>query len=50
MSKNFRKQRKTKFEIALESGFNKSKNISHQFKQIKGYTPIEYGKNYLTRK
>ena len=39
---------KTIFEIALESGFENSKNISRQFKQVKGCTPIEYRKRHLT--
>ena len=41
---------KTIFEIAIESGFDNSKNISRQFKQVKGCTPIEYRKKHLTRK
>jgi LacI family transcriptional regulator len=41
---------KTIFEIALESGFDNSKNISRQFKQVKGCTPIEYRKKHLTGK
>jgi len=41
---------KTIFEIALESGFGNSKNISRQFKQIKGCTPNEYRTQHLTRK
>lgn len=41
---------KTIFEIALESGFNNSKNISRQFKQVKGCTPIEYRTRHLARK
>lgn len=38
---------KSIFEIALESGFNNSKNISRQFKQVKGCTPIEYRARHL---
>jgi len=34
----------------LESGFDNSKNISRQFKQVKGCTPIEYRKKHLTGK
>lgn len=30
------------FDLAIESGFNDSKNISRIFKKIKGTTPIEY--------
>lgn len=30
------------FDLALQSGFNDSKNISRIFKKIKGFTPIEY--------
>lgn len=30
------------FDLALESGFNDSKNISRIFKKFKGYTPLEY--------
>jgi len=41
---------KSIFEIALESGFDNSKNISRQFKQVKGCTPIEYRKKHLTGK
>ena len=41
---------KTIFEIALESGFNNSKNISRQFKQLKGCTPIEYRTKHLAKK
>lgn len=41
---------KTIFEISLESGFNNSKNISRQFKQLKGCTPIEYRTKHLAKK
>ena len=41
---------KTVFEIALETGFSDSKNISRQFKQIKGCTPREYRRKYLLDK
>jgi LacI family transcriptional regulator len=37
-------------EIALASGFENSKNISRQFKQVKGCTPIEYRKRHLASK
>jgi LacI family transcriptional regulator len=37
------------FEIALETGFSDGKNVSRQFKQIKGCTPIEYRKRYLIK-
>jgi LacI family transcriptional regulator len=37
-------------EIALESGFDSSKNISRQFKLIKGCTPVEYRKKHLSGK
>lgn len=40
---------KTVFEIALETGFSDSKNISRQFKQIKGCTPNEYRRKYLIK-
>ena len=30
------------FDLALQSGFNDSKNISRIFKKIKGLTPVEY--------
>lgn len=33
-------------EIAHELGFEDTKNISRQFKQIKGLTPLEYRKKY----
>lgn len=39
----------TIFEIALETGFSDGKNVSRQFKQIKGCTPIEYRKRYLIK-
>ncbi|MFA6402957.1 MAG: XylR family transcriptional regulator [Salinivirgaceae bacterium] len=32
-------------EIALETGFSESKNLTRLFKQIKGTTPIKYRKN-----
>ncbi len=38
------------FEIAVDLGLNDSKNIAHQFKQIKGCTPTEYRKKYLVEK
>jgi LacI family transcriptional regulator len=41
---------KTIFEISLESGFSNSKNISRQFKQVKGCTPIEYRTKHLAGK
>jgi LacI family transcriptional regulator len=41
---------KSIFEIALESGFSNSKNISRQFKQVKGCTPIEYRAKHLAKK
>jgi LacI family transcriptional regulator len=41
---------KSIFEIALESGFNNSKNISRQFKQVKGCTPIEFRAKHLAQK
>lgn len=41
---------KSIFEIALEAGFDNSKNISRQFKQVKGCTPIEYRKKHLSGK
>jgi LacI family transcriptional regulator len=34
-------------DIALETGFSDGKNVSRQFKQIKGCTPIEFRKKYL---
>ena len=34
------------FEIALDLGFNDTKNISRLFRQVKGCTPIEYRKKY----
>ena len=37
---------RTLYDIALESGFNDCKNISRIFKKYKGYTPIEFKKNY----
>ncbi|NVO21259.1 MAG: DNA-binding transcriptional regulator [Bacteroidetes bacterium] len=41
---------KTIFEIALEAGFGNSKNISRQFKQVKGCTPNEYRIKHLAIK
>lgn len=40
----------TIFEIALDLGFNDSKNISRQFKQVKGCNPNAYRKRYLVGK
>ncbi len=34
------------FEIAMDLGFNDSKNIARQFRQLKGCTPLEYRKRY----
>jgi LacI family transcriptional regulator len=41
---------KSIFEIALDLGFNDSKNISRTFKKIKGYTPRAYRKQYVIKK
>jgi LacI family transcriptional regulator len=41
---------KTISEIAMESGFDNSKNISRQFKQVKGCTPVEFRKKHLSGK
>jgi len=38
------------FEIALESGFADYKNISRQFKAIKGCTPSEYRLHYTVKR
>ncbi len=35
------------FDLALESGFTDSKNISRIFKKIKGYTPLEYRQKFM---
>jgi LacI family transcriptional regulator len=40
---------KTITELALESGFAMSNNISRQFKQVKGCTPIEYRKKHKNK-
>jgi LacI family transcriptional regulator len=40
---------KTIFEISLETGFSDSKNISRQFKEIKGCNPNEYRRKYLIK-
>lgn len=40
----------TIFEIAMDLGLTDSKNIARQFKQLKGYNPIEYRKQYLAGK
>lgn len=34
------------FDLAIESGFNDSKNISRIFKKTKGYTPNEYRRKF----
>ena len=34
------------FDLALQSGFNDCKNISRIFKKIKGYTPIDFRKEF----
>lgn len=36
---------RSQIDIALECGFNDTKNISRIFKRIKGYTPLEYRQN-----
>jgi LacI family transcriptional regulator len=41
---------KSIFEIALELGFEDSKNIARSFKKIKGCTPIEYRQKYQLKK
>jgi LacI family transcriptional regulator len=41
---------KTISEIAIDSGFDNSKNISRQFKQVKGCTPVEFRRKHLTGK
>ena len=41
---------KTISEISLELGFENSKNISRQFKQVKGCTPIDYRKKHLAKR
>ncbi len=38
------------FEIALDMGLSDSKNLSRQFKAIKGCTPSEYRKRYSLKK
>lgn len=37
---------KSVFEIALEMGLNDSKNITRQFRQVTGMTPLEYRKTH----
>lgn len=37
-------------EIAYELGLNDTKNITRQFKEIKGLTPMEYRKKYSIKK
>lgn len=34
------------FDLAIESGFNDSKNISRLFKRIKGCTPTKYRQKF----
>ena len=41
---------KTVSEIAMESSFALSNNISRQFKQVKGCTPKEYRKQHINKK
>jgi LacI family transcriptional regulator len=41
---------KTVSEIAMESSFALSNNISRQFKQVKGCTPSEYRKQHINKK
>lgn len=38
---------KTIFEIATETGFDNSKNLSRLFKEVKGCTPSDYRKKHL---
>ncbi|WP_266365821.1 DNA-binding transcriptional regulator [Tellurirhabdus rosea] len=38
------------YEIALDMGFTDPKNIARQFRQVKGYTPQEFRKQYLAGK
>lgn len=40
---------KTVSEIAMESSFALSNNISRQFKQVKGCTPTEYRKQHINK-
>lgn len=40
------KSRRPLFDLAMESGFIDSKNISRVFKKFKGYTPMEYRQKY----
>lgn len=40
----------TVFEIAMDMGFNDSRNIARQFRQVKGCTPLEYRNRYLAGK
>jgi LacI family transcriptional regulator len=37
-------------EIAIESGFSESKNLSRLFKQIKGTTPLKYRRKFIANK
>ncbi|WP_020526262.1 xylose operon transcription regulator XylR [Flexithrix dorotheae] len=41
---------KTVFEIAIDNGFENSKNLSRLFKEIKGCTPVHYRKKHLVKK
>ena len=41
---------KTVSEIAMESSFGLSNNISRQFKQVKGCTPSQYRKKHINKK
>ena len=38
---------KSIFQAALHTGFDDSKNISRQFKKLKGCTPVEYRKRHI---
>lgn len=41
---------RTLLDLAIESGFNDSKNISRVFKKFKGYSPVEYRKKFKFEK
>lgn len=37
------------FEVAMETGFDSTKNLSRLFKEVKGCTPVEFRKKHLIR-
>ena len=46
-SRQLLETKKTIFELATETGFDNSKNLSRLFKEVKGCTPSDYRKKHL---